>query len=167
MSLITCPDCAQRVSSLATACPACGRPLAPVAAPASVYGYAPLPVDPLAPARQTVQIGYALYAGSYVFGLLVFAAVIVAYVNRGSVRGTWLESHYDWLIDTFWIGFAIAVLGGAFTLFWIVAFLPIGIVLAMTFGLALIGWPIYRLVRGWSLLSQGQPAVGSLSPPRW
>ena len=173
MSLIACPGCAQRVSSLAPTGPSCGRPLARVPAPAyghalaAGYEYAPAPVDRIAQAKQTVQIGYGLYAGSYVVGPLVFAAVILAYVNRDSVRGTWLESHYDWIIETFWVGLAAAVLGGAFMLFWMVVFFPIGIMLAVMLGLGLLGWPIYRLVRGWSLLSEGQPATGAISAPRW
>jgi uncharacterized membrane protein len=165
MSLIVCPDCAQQVSSLAPACPSCGRPLAMV--PAAAYGYSPASVDRVAQARQTVQIGYGLYAGSYLVGPLVFAAVILAYVNRDSVRGTWLESHYDWIIDTFWAAVVAAVLGGAFMLFWIFVFFPIGIILAVVLGLTLIGWPIYRLARGWSLLAEGKPATGMLSAPRW
>jgi uncharacterized membrane protein len=165
MSLIACPDCAQQVSSLAPECPSCGRPLAMVPAPA--YGYAPASADRSAQARPTVQIGYGLYAGSYLVGPLVFAAVIVAYINRDSVRGTWLESHYDWIIDTFWAAVVAAVLGGAFMLFWIFVFFPIGIILAVVLGLALIGWPIYRLIRGWSLLTEGKPATGMLSAPRW
>ena len=177
MSLIACPDCAQQVSSLAPACPSCGRPLAQVPAPtygyppaqvpAPAYGYPPAPVDRIAQARQTVQLGYGLYAGSFVIGPLVLAAVIVAYVNRDSVRGTWLESHVDWIIDTFWVGFAAGLVGGVFTLFWMFIFFPIGIILAMVLVLSLLGWPIYRLVRGWSLLSEGQPATGMLSAPRW
>jgi len=165
MSLIACPDCAQQVSSLAPVCPSCGRPFAQVPAPA--YGYALAPVDRIAQARQTVQVGYGLYAGSYVVGPLVLAAVILAYVNRDSVRGTWLESHYDWLIDTFWAAVVAGILGGAFMLFWFVVFFPIGILLAVVLGLGLVGWPIYRLVRGWSLLSEGKPATGVLAAPRW
>ena len=161
MSLIACPDCAQQVSSLAPACPSCGRPLARVPAPA--YAYAPAPVEPLAQAKQTVQIGYGLYAGSFVAGPLVIAALILAYANRGSVSGTWLESHYDWLIETFWTGVAATVLGGAFTLFWFMAFFPVGMLSVMVLGLGLVGWTIYRLVRGWSLLAEGKPAAGSLS----
>ena len=163
MSLIACPDCAQPVSSLAPTCPSCGRPLATVPAPA--YAYAPAPVDRVAQAKQTVQIGYGLYAGSYVLGPLVLAAVILAYVNRDSVRGTWLESHYDWIIETFWSAVLAGILGGIFMLFWFVVFFPIGILVAVVLGLGLVGWPIYRLVRGWSLLSQGKPATGTLSPP--
>ena len=127
--------------------------------PAPAYAYAPAPVDRLAPAKQTVQIGYGLYAGSYVIAPLVFAAVILAYVNRDAVRGTWLASHYDWLIETFWAGLALGVVGGAFTLFWFAVFFPIGILLAIALGLGLMGWTIYRLVRGWSLLSEGKPVT--------
>jgi uncharacterized membrane protein len=135
--------------------------------PAPAYGYTPGPVDRNAQAKQTVQIGYGLYAGSFVVGPLVFAAVILAYVNRDPVRGTWLESHYDWIIDTFWAGLVAGVLGVAFMLFWFVVFFPIGILVAVVVGLGLLGWPIYRLVRGWSLLSEGKPATGALSAPRW
>jgi uncharacterized membrane protein len=102
-----------------------------------------------------------------VAGPLVFAALILAYANRGSVRGTWLESHYNWLIETFWAGLAAMVLGGAFALFWFMAFFPIGFLLVMVLGLGLLGWTIYRLIRGWSLLSEGKPATGMISPPRW
>jgi uncharacterized membrane protein len=28
--------------------------------------------------------------------------VIINYVKRGEVRGTWLESHFTWQIRTFW-----------------------------------------------------------------
>jgi uncharacterized membrane protein len=30
--------------------------------------------------------------------------VIINYVKRGDVRGTWLESHFRWQIRTFWFG---------------------------------------------------------------
>ena len=34
-------------------------------------------------------------------------------------------------------------------------------------GFGSLAWHIYRLVRGWTLLNEGKPAVGVLSPPRW
>lgn len=169
MSLITCPDCAQQVSSLARECPLCGRPIAPaeVPAPAYAYAYAPAPLDRVAIERPTVQMGYGLYAGSFVVGPLLLASVILAYVKRDSVRGTWLESHYNWLIDTFWAGLAGGMLGGAFALFWLLVFFPLGIILMFAVVFGMLGFSIYRLVRGWTLLSEGKPAVGTLSAPRW
>ena len=60
-------------------------------------------------------VAYALFAiaaisGLVSSGLVVFAplvalagivGVIVCYVKRGEARGTWVESHFDWLIGTF------------------------------------------------------------------
>ncbi len=47
--------------------------------------------------------------GGFVFSLPSIVAVIMNYVKRSQVRGTWLESHFTWQIRTFWY----AVLWGA------------------------------------------------------
>ncbi len=78
-----------------------------------------------------------------------FIAVILNYVKRGDVRGTWLESHFRWQIRTFWFGLlwiSICLLFIIFTfgLGILIAWLPMGLV-----GL----WFIYRIVRGWLALN--------------
>jgi uncharacterized membrane protein len=40
--------------------------------------------------------------GSFLFGWPSIIAVIINYVKRSEARGTWLESHFDWQIRTFW-----------------------------------------------------------------
>ena len=64
------------------------------------------------------QAIYALHAFSLLTGIIVAAtvvgafltgwpsiiAVILNYVKRSDVRGTWLESHFRWQIRTFWFG---------------------------------------------------------------
>jgi uncharacterized membrane protein len=46
--------------------------------------------------------GAASVIGSFLFGWPSIIAVIINYVKRGEARGTWLESHFDWQIRTFW-----------------------------------------------------------------
>ena len=45
----------------------------------------------------------AILVGAFVSGPS-FLAVILSYVKRRDVRGTWLESHFRWQIRTFWYG---------------------------------------------------------------
>ena len=54
--------------------------------------------------------GAASVLGSFLFGWPSIIAVIINYVKRGDVRGTWLESHFTWQIRTFWFALAWAVL---------------------------------------------------------
>jgi uncharacterized membrane protein len=49
-------------------------------------------------------IGTATVVGAFLFGWPSIIAVIINYVKRGDVRGTWLETHFRWQIRTFWFG---------------------------------------------------------------
>jgi len=73
-------------------------------------------------------------------------AVIVNYVKRGDVRGTWLESHFRWQIRTFWFGLLWAVLG-FFTMI-----IGIGFIILFIDGI----WIIYRIVKGWLRLYENR-----------
>ena len=205
MSLITCPDCEQRVSQFAPACPHCGRPASaprpacgerpayaerpaygegPAYAEQPAYGeqpaypqrqgypagpgaWTPAPADPLATQKQNVQIAYGLYAGSYMFAPLVIVAVIMCYVQRGSIRHSWLDAHYDWLIDTFWMSLGGGMLLALAALLMMVVFAPMGFMALVLVVLGAMGWPIYRLVVGYTALTNGRTPKGRLSPPRW
>src|SRR5262245_65548131 len=46
--------------------------------------------------------GAATVVGSFLFGWPSIIAVIINYVKRSDVRGTWLDSHFGWQIRTFW-----------------------------------------------------------------
>jgi uncharacterized membrane protein len=100
--------------------------------------------------------GAASVLGSFLFGWPSIIAVIVNYVKRGDVRGTWLESHFRWQIRTFWF----AALWAAFVL---LVSLPLTLVI-VGFGLMALGffvlgvWAIYRIARGWLRLKDGQQA---------
>jgi uncharacterized membrane protein len=93
----------------------------------------------------------AFIVTAFVTGWPSIIAVILNYMKRSEVRGTFLESHFRWQIRTFW-----------FALLWIV----IAAMLAMTFfgiplALAIAGvaglWVLYRIIRGWSRLVSRQP----------
>lgn len=100
--------------------------------------------------------GAASVVGSFLFGWPSIIAVIVSYMYRGDVRGTWLESHFDWAIRTFWLALGIAVVIGLVSLP-LVLLLGLGIA-TWVVGMAILGlWAIYRIGRGWLRLNARQP----------
>ncbi|HMV06447.1 MAG TPA: hypothetical protein PKA30_12975, partial [Accumulibacter sp.] len=93
-------------------------------------------------------------AGAFVFGVPSLLAVILNYVKRDEVRGTWLESHFRWQIRTFW-----------FTLVWLLVYylliftligIPVAFVLIVILGV----WVAYRVIRGWLALGEGRSVGG-------
>jgi len=52
--------------------------------------------------------GASTVVGTFLFGWPSIIAVIINYVKRGDARGTWLESHFTWQINTFWAALAMA-----------------------------------------------------------
>jgi len=104
---------------------------------------------------------YALHAFSAVLGLVSTAlvvtafltgwpsiiAVILNYVKRSDVRGTWLDSHFSWQIRTFWFALLWVVIGAI--LFVTLIGIPIAYVIWIITGL----WVLYRIIRGWLALS--------------
>jgi uncharacterized membrane protein len=98
-------------------------------------------------------VGVATVIGAFLTGWPSLIAMILNYVKRSEVRGTWLESHFRWQIRTFWYGVLWVALCGAFVVVTLgigilVAWLPLGIVAL---------WFIYRVVRGWMALRGGRP----------
>jgi len=104
---------------------------------------------------------YGLHAFSAVTGLLTPAmivtafltgwpsiiAVILNYVKRSDVRGTWLDAHFSWQIRTFW--FALLWLAVGTILFITVVGIPVAVVLWFATGI----WVLYRIIRGWLALT--------------
>jgi uncharacterized membrane protein len=98
-------------------------------------------------------VGAATVVGAFLTGWPSIIAVILNYVKRSEVRGTWLQSHFRWQIRTFWFGLLWVVLCAAF----VVATLGIGLLIAWI-PLGLVGiWFVYRILRGWLRLIDRQP----------
>lgn len=98
--------------------------------------------------------GAASVLGSFLFGWPSIVAVILSYVKRGDARGTWLESHYDWAIRTFWFALLWALLVALVSIPLAVVLVGIG---TWVLGMFLLGlWAIYRIARGWLRLKDGQ-----------
>lgn len=101
--------------------------------------------------------GAATVVGSFIFGWPSIIAVIINYVKRGEARGTWLESHFEWQINTFWIAVGasilIAICGALLVIvlvgfaIWALGFFALGI------------WAIYRIASGWLRLRDHRAAA--------
>jgi uncharacterized membrane protein len=91
-------------------------------------------------------LGAATIVGSFLFGWPSIIAVIINYVTRGNVRGTWLESHWRWQLRTFWFAAAWAV--GATVLALTIIGIPVAWLIIAVLGL----WLLYRVIRGWLAL---------------
>lgn len=126
------------------------------------------PPSGLVPRRGLVTLAhvmYGLHAFSAVTGMLTPAlivtafltgwpsiiAVILNYVKRSEVRGTWLDTHYGWQVRTFWYSVLWVVIGGV--LFVTVIGIPFAYVLWIATGI----WVLYRIVRGWLALVSERP----------
>ena len=94
-------------------------------------------------------IGTATVVGAFLTGWPSIIAIILNYVKRSDVQGTWLESHFRWQIRTFWFG----LLWISLCVLFVVLTLGIGILLAWL-PILLVGfWFVYRVGRGWLALN--------------
>jgi len=94
--------------------------------------------EDLEKARNLTQIIYVLYAASIFAGITAVVAIIINYLKRDEVAGTWLESHFRWQMRTFW--FCVLWGGIGFLTSWI----GIGVIVFVVAGI----WAIYRVVKG-------------------
>src|SRR5262245_43842400 len=110
------------------------------------------------------HVMYGMHAFSAVMGVLgpmfivtafltgwpSIIAVIINYVKRSDVRGTYLDSHFSWQLRTFWYAVLWAVV--AFVLAITIIGIPFAWILAVVVGL----WVLYRIIRGWIALANEQ-----------
>jgi len=76
-------------------------------------------------------------------GLPLLVAVTINFIKRDAVKGTWLESHFDWQIKTVWITLAGLALAGLTFETGIGFFILLPTVILL----------IYRIVVGWHALN--------------
>jgi uncharacterized membrane protein len=97
--------------------------------------------------------GVATVVGAFLTGWPSLIAVILNYVKRSDVRGTWLDSHFSWQIRTFWFG----LLWVALCMMFVVMTFGIGMLVAWL-PLTIVGlWFIYRIASGWLRLKDRRP----------
>jgi uncharacterized membrane protein len=97
--------------------------------------------------KNLTTIIYALYAASFLAGVTAVFAIIINYVKKEDVTGTFLESHFRWQIRTFWFGLLWGALGA------VTFFIVVGWFVLIADGI----WIIYRIIKGWLRLSENRP----------
>ncbi len=102
--------------------------------------------------KNLTQLVYILQAISLVVGVTAIAGLILNYLKRDEVKGTYLESHFAWQIKTFWYALVGVILG------WLLAIVLIGFLILGAVGL----WYIYRIVKGWLALNDGKELDNAL-----
>lgn len=118
------------------------------------------------------HVTYLLYVVSYLTaGLLWIVPIVMNYAKRHDADGTWLATHFDWQIKTFWYSIVLFIVGIIIITFALGGFgvsmladsdnIAVGSVLLTVFGLLIIGftviWHLYRIIRGWIALADGRP----------
>ena len=97
---------------------------------------------------------YVLQALGFFSGITWIVAVVVNYVKKDDVAGTWLESHFRWQIRTFWFGLLWGAIGG------LLALVFVGFAVLAADGV----WIIYRIVKGALDLNDRKPMYRSSAP---
>ncbi len=97
--------------------------------------------------KKLTTIIYALYAASFLAGVTAVFAIVINYIKKEDVTGTFLESHFRWQIRTFWFGLLWGALGA------VTFFIVVGWFVLIADGI----WIIYRIIKGWLRLSENRP----------
>ena len=160
-----CSDCGSRLADTAQFCSGCGKSqLGPMATNSiqqpgvPSYGiHVTQDQMKLNVGKNSAEFVYLMYALSFLFIIPAFIGIFVAYEKESSLKDTYLESHFRWQINTFWLYFFCGILLIVILLFpvalsgeSIVSKLGLCILLAIGSGI----WLIYRIVRGWTALSE-------------
>jgi len=99
----------------------------------------------LEPGQTNAQVIYILYLASLVVGVTMIVGVVLAYINRRKTGG-FVESHYTFLIRTFWIGLLYGLISV------VLFFVFIGVLLMFV----VLVWFIARCVLGLQALLRGE-----------
>jgi uncharacterized membrane protein len=90
---------------------------------------------------------YALYAASLLVGISSLVAIVINYIKKEDMAGSFLESHFRWQIRTFWFSLLWAAIG-------VITFV---VIIGWFVLLADLVWFIYRIAKGWLNLNDNKP----------
>lgn len=107
----------------------------------------------LEPGATNALVIYILYLAGLIIGVSGIVGIVLAYVNRGKAGG-FVESHYTFLIRTFWIGLLYALISV------VLMMLVVGFLLMFVVAV----WFIARCVLGLQALQRGEPVR---NPQSW
>lgn len=97
----------------------------------------------LDPGQDNAQLVYILYFLGFLTGVTVIVGLVMAYINRGKSE-PFVDSHYTWLIRTFWMGLLFSIISTFLMI--------IGIGFLLIIATAI--WAIIRLVKGLQQLAR-------------
>ena len=100
----------------------------------------------LDPGQTNVQVIYILYLAGLVIGISGLVGIVLAYINRGKAEA-WVDTHYTFLIRTFWIGL----------LYGLIACVLMLVMIGMILLFAVVVWFIARCIIGLQALGRGEP----------
>lgn len=101
----------------------------------------------------TAQLIYILYLASLLLGITAVIGLIWSYVSR-SAAPAWLQTHYTFLIHTFWKGLLYSV----------ISFVLVFVLIGLLGFLFTIVWWVVRCVKGLQAVSKKQPIA---DPTGW
>jgi uncharacterized membrane protein len=102
--------------------------------------------------RDLALLVYVLQAVGFLIGLTWIVGVVINYLKIDDVRYTWLETHFNWQLRTFWLGLA------GMAVAWLLTIVKIGVLI----GCAVTVWGIYRVAKGWLALNDRKPMYPAL-----
>lgn len=99
----------------------------------------------LEPGKSNVQLIYILYLAGFLVGITPLIGLVIAYINRGKA-GDLFDSHYTYLIRTFWIG----------VLYSFISLLLTFVVVGVIGFVATAVWSIARCIIGLQKIGRGE-----------
>ena len=97
----------------------------------------------------------ALIVTAFLTGWPSIIAVIINYVKRKDVAGTYLDSHFSWQLRTFWFALLWVLIA------WLLIVTIIGALIGVPLLLVVGVWVLYRIIRGWVALANKNVITGS------
>ena len=92
--------------------------------------------------RRALAVYILLLASAVTLGITGIVGAVIAHLSRPLARRTFLESHFEGQLRTFWLAAVICIAG------WMSYAVLIGFLIAWMFVLAATVWIVYRCVLG-------------------